>query len=156
MPSLSLHSPLGPLTLTEQDGAIVSLVWGWRNEQEETGLLGLAHAQLSDYFDGARTEFALPLAPGGSAFQRGVWREMSAIPHGEVRSYGELARTLDTAPRAVGMACGRNPIPILIPCHRVIGADGQLTGYSGGDGLTSKQFLLDLEQAPAAVARRAN
>ncbi|MEE8444789.1 MAG: methylated-DNA--[protein]-cysteine S-methyltransferase [Alphaproteobacteria bacterium] len=156
MPSLSLHSPLGPLTLTEQDGLIVSLGWGWRREQEETGLLGLARAQLGEYFDGTRTEFALPLAPGGSAFQRGVWREMSAIPHGEVRSYGALARTLATAPRAVGMACGRNPIPILIPCHRVVGADGRLTGYSGGDGLASKQFLLDLEQAPGAATRRAS
>ena len=76
---------------------------------------------------------------------------MSAIPYGKVRSYGDLAKALDTAPRAVGTACGRNPIPILIPCHRVVGASGHLTGYSGGDGLASKQFLLDLEQAPGAA-----
>ena len=156
MPSLSLHSPLGPLTLTEEDGQIVSLGWGWRREQEETGLLTRARAQLNEYFDGARTVFALPISPQGSGFQRGVWQEMSAIPYGEVRSYGQLASALDTAPRPVGMACGRNPIPILIPCHRVVGADGQLTGYSGGDGLASKQFLLDLEQARETANRHPN
>lgn len=158
MASLSLHSPLGPLTLSEENGSIVSLDWGWRADQEETGLLTRARAQLNDYFDGARTVFSLPLSPGGSRFQRGVWRQMSAIPYGEVRSYADLAVALDTAPRAVGGACGRNPIPILIPCHRVVGAGGQLTGYSGGDGLASKQFLLDLEQAPGAAPamRRAN
>jgi len=151
MDSLSLHSPLGPLTVCEEDGSIVALDWGWRRDQRETGLLALARDQLCEYFDGARTEFSLPLSPQGSGFQRGVWREMSRIPYGEMRSYADLARALGTAPRAVGMACGRNPIPILIPCHRVVGADGRLTGYSGGDGLASKQFLLDLEQAPGAA-----
>jgi len=151
MPFLSLHSPLGPLTLAEEDGSIVSLAWGWARDGEETGLLALARAQIADYFDGARTSFSLPISPRGSAFQRQVWQEMSRIPYGEVRSYADLARALGTAPRAVGMACGRNPVPILIPCHRVIGADGRLTGYSGGDGLASKQFLLDLERAPGAA-----
>jgi len=151
MATLSLHSPLGPLTLFEEDGSIVGLDWGWRREHHETGLLNLARAQLGEYFDGARTAFSLPLSPAGTDFQLGVWREMSEIPYGEVRSYADLARALGTAPRAIGMACGRNPIPILIPCHRVVGADGQLTGYSGGDGLASKQFLLDLERAPGAA-----
>lgn len=151
MASLSLHSPLGPLTVSEEDGSIVALDWGWRRDQGETGLLSLARSQLGEYFDGTRTEFSLPLSPQGSGFQRAVWREMSGIPYGELRSYADLARALGTAPRAIGMACGRNPIPILIPCHRVVGSDGRLTGYSGGDGLASKQFLLDLERAPGAA-----
>lgn len=145
MPCLSLHSPLGPLTVTEIDGSLTALDWGWSGEQEETGLLALVRDQLTDYFDGARTEFALPLAPFGTPFQHRVWQAMCAIPYGEVRSYGALAKKLRTGPRAVGMACARNPLPIFIPCHRVVGANGALTGYSGGDGLASKDFLLNLE-----------
>ena len=85
------------------------------------------------------------LAPHGTAFQRQVWASMAAIPHGKVRTYGDLARELETGPRALGTACGRNPIPIIIPCHRVLGTNGSLGGYSGMDGIDTKRALLKLE-----------
>jgi len=145
MPCLSLQSPLGPMTVTEIDGSLTSVEWRWSKTQEETGLLAIVRDQLADYFDGRRTAFSLPLAPLGTPFQHRVWRAMCNIPYGEVRSYGDLARALKTGPRAIGAACARNPLPIFIPCHRVVGADGTLTGYSGADGLASKEFLLNLE-----------
>jgi methylated-DNA-[protein]-cysteine S-methyltransferase len=155
MPSLSVHSPLGPLTITEEDGRITSLGWGWRENAEETGLLAIAREQLIEYFDGEREHFELPLAPGGTEFQKKVWAAMCRIPHGEVKSYGDLAGELGSAPRAVGGACARNPIPIFIPCHRVVGADGALTGYSGADGLATKDYLLDHERGAPAQQRLA-
>jgi methylated-DNA-[protein]-cysteine S-methyltransferase len=142
MPCISLHSPLGPLTIHEEDGLLTELEWCWSKAQEETGLLALVRDQLTDYFDGALTDFTLPLAPMGTPFQHRVWSAMCAIPYGEVKSYGAIAKKLKSGPRAVGMACARNPLPIFIPCHRVVGADGTLTGYSGGDGLASKEYLL--------------
>jgi len=147
MSSLSLHSPLGPLTVTEADGAIVSLDWGWRARQGEAGngLLDLARDQLMEYFDGARTTFALPLSPSGTPFQRRVWRQMMAIPYGATQSYGEMAALCGGGARAVGTACGRNPIPVIIPCHRVVATGGRLGGYSGGGGPATKSFLLTLE-----------
>ena len=106
-----------------------------------------AHAQLAAYFAGARTTFDLPLDPRGTAFQRLVWDAVAAIPHGQTRSYQQIARAIgrDRAVRAVGAANGANPLPIVIPCHRVIGADGSLTGYGGG--LAMKRRLLALERA---------
>jgi len=145
VPSLSFQSPLGPMTLTEINGSVTSLEWQWSKVQEQTGLLDLARDQMADYFDGRLTGFSLPLEPLGTPFQHRVWRAISNIPYGEVRSYGQLAKTLKTGPRAVGTACARNPLPVLIPCHRVVGANGALTGYSGAGGLDSKDFLLDLE-----------
>ncbi len=133
------------MTLTEIDGLVTSLEWRWSNTQEETGLLALVRDQLTEYFDGQLTDFSLPLAPLGTPFQHRVWRAMCNIPYGEVRSYGDLAKILKTGPRAVGAACARNPLPVLIPCHRVVGANGTLTGYTGADGLASKDFLLNLE-----------
>jgi methylated-DNA-[protein]-cysteine S-methyltransferase len=109
-------------------------------------LLRRAVAQLGEYFDRQRQDFDLPLDPVGSAFQRQVWAELVKIPWGRTASYGEIAHRLghtNAASRAVGVANGRNPIPIVIPCHRVIGADGSLTGYAGG--LERKQTLLELE-----------
>ena len=145
MATLSVASPLGPLTLTEQDGRIVALDWGERETQQRTPLLIRAREQLIDYFRGTRTAFDLPLALIGTGFQRRVWQAMVAIPYGETRSYADLAEGLSSSARAVGTACGRNPIPVIIPCHRVIGKSGALTGYSGGDGPATKQFLLALE-----------
>lgn len=142
----SFESPVGPLTVTEEDGVIVSLDWGWPPDNEETPLLLRAEDQLAAYFRGEAVVFDLPLAPAGTAFQRRVWAALSAIPHGETRRYGELAALLGTSARAVGGACGRNPIPILIPCHRVVAGSGSLGGYSGADGLDTKRFLLDLER----------
>lgn len=147
MPQLSLHTLCGELTLTEEDGAIVALDWGRGRDQEPTPLLRRAAGQLQDYLDGLRLGFDdLPLNPAGTPFRQRVWAAMRAIPPGETRSYAELARLLGSAARAVGQACGANPLPILIPCHRVVAANGSLGGYSGGDGLATKRFLLDLER----------
>ena len=145
MPQLSLLTNLGDLTISEDDGAIVALDWGRGRDQEETPLLRRARDQLQDYFDGKRLTFDLPLAPHGSDFQNRVWAALCAIPPGETRSYADIARAIGSAPRAVGGANGANPIPIIIPCHRVVAADGSLGGYSGGDGPATKRFLLDLE-----------
>jgi methylated-DNA-[protein]-cysteine S-methyltransferase len=109
-------------------------------------------AQLADYFAGRRTDFDLPLAMTGSPFQRRVWRALRDIPYGETISYGELARRIGipSASRAVGVANGHNPIAVIVPCHRVIGADGSLTGYGGG--LDRKRRLLELEAGVLALA----
>ena len=145
MPQLSLHTPLGEVTISEDGDAIVALDWGRGRDQEATPLLRDACDQLQDYFDGKRLTFDLPLAPEGSAFQKRVWAALCAIPSGETRSYADIARAIGSAPRAVGGANGANPIPLFIPCHRVIAADGSLGGYSGGDGPATKRFLLNHE-----------
>lgn len=113
--------------------------------QKETPLIAAAAAQLREYFAGARKVFDLPLSPDGTAFQRRVWEKLCEIPYGECRSYGDLAGSIGNpkACRAVGMANHRNPILIVIPCHRVLGKDGSLTGYAAG--MKMKQALLDLE-----------
>ncbi len=145
MPQLAVNTPIGPLAIAEEDGAIVSIDWGWPAASVETTLLVRACRQVEEYFAGRRTSFDLPLAPPGTPFQRRVWQELTAIPYGQTRSYGELAAALGTAPRALGGACGRNPIPVVIPCHRVLAADRRLGGYSGLDGIETKRFLLTLE-----------
>ena len=144
MPQLSLHSPFGDLTVSEENGAIVAVDWGWGRDQTETPLLLRARAALFDYFDGSRRDFDLPLAPAGSPFRTRVWAALREIPYGETRTYGDLAAALGSAERAVGQANGANPIPILIPCHRVVAGNG-LGGYSGGDGPATKRALLALE-----------
>jgi methylated-DNA-[protein]-cysteine S-methyltransferase len=148
MPQRSCLTPLGPLSISEE---IVALDWGQGRDQDDTPLLRRACAQIQQYFDGTRQVFDLPLAPNGSAFQRRVWEALRAIPAGETRSYGDLAASLGTSARAIGGANAANPIPILIPCHRVVGAGGALGGYSGGDGVPTKRFLLALEARSAAA-----
>ena len=145
MPQLSLHTPLGEVTISEDGGAIVALDWGRGRDQEATPLLRQARDQLQEYFDAKRMSFDLPLAPVGSDFQKRVWAALCAIPLGETRSYADIGRAVGSAPRAVGGANRANPIPLFIPCHRVIAADGSLGGYSGGDGPATKRYLLDLE-----------
>src|SRR5260221_915236 len=148
MPRLAFDSPLGRLTLFEEDGRFAGLGgYGRGAGGEPTPLLLEARRQLAAYSDGRRQAFDLPLAPAGSPFELRVWQLMSDIPYGETRTYGELARDLAAAPRAVGQACGRNPLPILIPCHRVLAADGRLGGYSGGSRADTKRRLLPLEGA---------
>lgn len=142
---LSFNSPLGALTVTEVDGVIVALDWGWGMESQETPLLAEARRQLDAYFDRELKAFDLPLDPHGTVFQRKVWDALCTIPWGEVRSYGELAHMVGSAPRAIGGACGRNPIPIIIPCHRVLATGGGIGGYSGLDGVETKVRLLRLE-----------
>lgn len=145
MPQQCIFSPLGELTLSEEDGAIVALDWGQGGFLEDSPLLTEAANQLRAYFTGALKSFDLPLKPHGTTHMIRVWNELQAIPYGQVRTYGEMAETIGSAPRAIGGACGRNPIPIIIPCHRVIASNGGLGGYSGDGGVTDKKFLLKLE-----------
>lgn len=154
-----IDSPIGPLTLAGHDDRLAFLHMvdqtyepsrnGWVSDESA---FPDAVRQLGEYFDGARTEFELELNLRGTDFQRRVWKALMTIPYGETRSYGEIARQIGspTAFRAVGLANGRNPIAIIVPCHRVIGSNGTLTGYGGG--LERKQALLDLERSKMAPA----
>lgn len=139
---------IGWLGVEESNGSITEIFFtqGATGESHETPLIKEAFAQLDEYFSGKRTTFALPLAPVGTEFQQRVWRALQSIPYGETRSYKEVAEQIGNvkAVRAVGMANNRNPIAIVIPCHRVIGADGTLVGYGGG--LHIKVKLLQLEK----------
>jgi methylated-DNA-[protein]-cysteine S-methyltransferase len=157
-----VDSPIGPLTLVAADGQITGLYMDaqrHRPGEEVVGRAGdpaaepfaTAADQLARYFAGQLTEFELPLAPAGTRFQRAVWDALRQIPYGETWSYGQLASKIGNpaAVRAVGLANGRNPIALVVPCHRVIGADGSLTGYGGG--LDRKRFLLDLESRGARL-----
>lgn len=146
MPSLSIPSPVGRLTIDEADDAIAAIRWAAGPPSNGSPLLAEAARQLEAYFDGKLSRFDLPLAPSGTPFETRVWAAMQTIPYGETRSYGDLASAIGSAPRAVGRACGKNPIPIVIPCHRVL-ARGGLGGYSGDGGLATKTRLLALEGA---------
>ena len=110
-------------------------------------MLAEAAQQLTEYFAGTRQGFDLPFAPQGTPFRLRVWAALQTIPYGETMSYGALGRAVGTAPRAIGGACGANPIPLIIPCHRVVGAGGTLGGFSGGSGCDTKRHLLALEGA---------
>ncbi len=149
MPQLSLRTSLvDTITVTEEDGAIVAIDWGWGRDQHETPLLRHARDQLEQYFDGERRTFDLPLAPHGTPYQRRVWDALLAIPYGQTRTYTQVAAIAGGVSRSVGGANSRNPIPIIIPCHRVLAATG-LGGFSGGpsvrESLETKRRLLHLE-----------
>ncbi len=153
-----IDSPIGPLTLVAENGRLAGIHMEITRHEPAAGALGAAVAsdtepvlasaarQLDAYFDGELTSFDLPLTLDGSGFQRTVWAALQEIPYGETISYGVLATRIGqpSASRAVGLANGRNPVSIVVPCHRVIGADGSLTGYGGG--MDRKRFLLALEQ----------
>jgi methylated-DNA-[protein]-cysteine S-methyltransferase len=145
MPQLSMHSPLGALTISEEEGAIVALDDGWGRDQEETPLLIRARDLLERYFDGEAVVFDLPLAPFGTAYRQRVWAAMRDVPHGQTTTYGELAARIGGSARSIGGALGANPIPILIPCHRVLGKSG-MGGFSGFGGVEDKAALLTLER----------
>ena len=153
MPQYICPSPIGSLSLVEENGALVEVRWNFDLPRDAaplalptTPLLRQAAAELAAYFTGALREFTVPLAPKGTPFQQKVWAALREIPYGETRSYKEIAAMVgnEKACRAVGMANNRNPLPIFIPCHRVVGADGKLVGYAGG--LDVKTFLLELEK----------
>jgi methylated-DNA-[protein]-cysteine S-methyltransferase len=157
-----ISSPVGPLTLVGNGTALAGLYFdGHRRTPRLTGQGPLtddgfdaAARQLGEYFAGTRRQFDLELAPRGSAFEQQVWALLTTIPYGETRSYGQLAAALGDpgAAQAVGNANGWNPISIIVPCHRVVGTSGGLTGYAGG--LHRKRFLLSLEEPPAADGGR--
>ncbi|PCI63868.1 MAG: cysteine methyltransferase [Kordiimonadales bacterium] len=147
MSQLSMHTPIIDITITELDGSIISLDWGWSPFQESSPLLQEAKRQLDLYFDGELETFSLPIQPMGTRHQEKVWHAMMEIPFGAVATYGELAKKIGSAAQPVGSACGRNPLPILVPCHRVVGSGGNFGGYSGDGGLYTKRALLVLEGA---------
>lgn len=142
---LNVETPIGTMHFEEKDGALCALRFFAAPSESPTPLLQRASAQLCEYFAGKRKYFDLPCKVEGSEFQKRVWAELCRIPYGETASYGEIARRIGSprAARAVGMANNRNPLPILVPCHRVIGADGRFVGYAGG--LDKKEYLLKLE-----------
>lgn len=145
-----LESPIGPLTLIESAGYLTHLLFGQIPQKEpalDTPILAQTRQELAEYFQGQRKTFDIPLAPQGTPFQRLCWQALEQIPYGETITYGILAQRIGhpRSFRAVGGANHHNPISIIIPCHRVIGANGNLTGYGGG--LDKKRFLLNLEQA---------
>ena len=148
------HSPLGELCLLSDGESLTGLYFDRNDENvrlEDVPVLIDAERQLAEYFGGWRQTFDLPLRPRGTEFQQSVWRALLEIPFGQTQSYSAVARRLgqEKAVRAVGLANGRNPISILIPCHRVIGSNGSLTGYGGG--LWRKQFLLKHEKPTASL-----
>ena len=147
----TVETALGVFRVGADDDAIRRLTWGAGGTQTSLLLLEAAR-QLQAYAEGRLAVFELPLAPQGSDFQRAVWREMVRIPHGRTKTYGDLAQAIDPKDwrgiaRAVGAACGANPIPILIPCHRVVAGGGELGGFSGGGGSETKRRLLVHEGA---------
>lgn len=157
--SILVESPIGAILVCEEDGAIVSVSQAspaFTPSGRASLLLRRAERELRRYFAGKRRDFDLPLRPGGSRFDRSVWKTMVRIPFGSTMTYGDVALALDTSPRAVGGACARNPIPIFIPCHRILGAGGALGGYTWCDGIATKRFLLKLEgvELPGPIAAR--
>ena len=151
MPAFTMQSPIGLLTIEETDGAITALRFGGETvSPPPTPLLQRAAQQLTEYFAARRRRFDLPLRPQGTAFQQAAWSALCDIPYGQTRTYAQQAAAIGRpkACRAVGMANHCNPLPLFIPCHRVIGAGGKLTGYAGG--LAVKRFLLELEQTSAS------
>ena len=151
-----IYSPVGPLTLFAEHDFLTALVYGDYGDYDDIPLFQEARRQLDEYFEGQRQSFHLPLCPEGTDFQKKVWQVLCRIPYGQMISYRELAARVGSprAFQAVGQANGHNPLPILIPCHRVIASDGTLGGYSGG--LERKRFLLHLEgnDLPAAPPPR--
>jgi methylated-DNA-[protein]-cysteine S-methyltransferase len=158
-----IETPLGPLTALACDAGLMGL-WFDRQQHSPGALsaevddgqrwIAQARAELDDYFAGRLREFRVALAPRGTPFQEAVWLCLRGIAHGATLSYGRIARALGSpsAARAVGAAVGRNPLSIIVPCHRVVGEDGSMTGYAGG--LPRKQFLLDLEGVPPPTGAR--
>ena len=155
-----IASPLGELVVVADDDGVTAIhlpgdeVALPAGAVEGGAVADRAAAQLGEWFDGRRERFDLPLAPIGTDFQRRVWAALEDVPYGATATYGDIARAIGqpTATRAVGAANGRNPIPIVVPCHRVVGADGSLTGYSGGSGLTTKRWLLGFERGETTLA----
>ena len=151
--SIRMESPIGVLIVSASDGAVSSIALARGDDRALPGhsdaepVLNRATAELREYFDGKRDVFTFPMNPEGTKFQQSVWNALLQIPFGETRTYGQIASVAGSpkGARAVGMACNKNPIMIAVPCHRVVGADGSLTGYAGGTPI--KQELLDLEKS---------
>lgn len=146
MAALTMKTPVGEITIEEKDGSITRIYPGVTEAWGNASVLIKAKQQLEEYFSGKRKTFDLPLAPNGTEFRQKVWRALLEIPYGKTATYGELAEAVGNprAARAVGMALNKNPIPIIIPCHRIVGKNGTLTGFAWG--VEIKQYLLSLEK----------
>lgn len=157
MPASDLDTPVGRLRAVSDADALVRITWIPALDRLDAGMKADAVSretvrQLDAYFRGGLTCFDLPIRfLGGSEFERSVWEAMRDIPYGETWTYGMLADRVGGVARAVGGACGRNPIPVVVPCHRVVGASGRLVGFSGGEGVESKRLLLDMERGQASL-----
>jgi len=151
MPASLVDSPAGPLLLIEDAGKLAEIRFasGEESDRDDTPLLRMAKRQIAEFFAGQRRSFDLPLVPARTAFQQRVREAMMSIPWGQTMSYGEIAHVAGGAPRAVGQACGANMLPIVVPCHRVVAAQG-IGGYSGAHGLDTKRLLLALEKTAGA------
>jgi methylated-DNA-[protein]-cysteine S-methyltransferase len=151
-----IETPIGPLTIELDDDALTLLEFGAIGKATPGGPargVGAETArQLAAYFAGKLRQFDLPLRAEGTPFRKKVWQALRAVPYGQTRSYGEIAHAVDSAPRAVGGACGANPIAIIVPCHRIVGAGGWIGGFSGGDGCATKNILLEHETPQRKLA----
>ncbi len=147
MLSASFYTKIGLLSISEANGSIVSLNWEEKKRKGDAAsrLIKEARRQIEAFLEGNLIVFNLPISPAGSVFQRKVYKQLSNICFGEVRTYGDIAKSIPSSPRAVGNACASNPLPIIIPCHRVL-SKNSLGGYSGPGGVETKRFLLDLER----------
>ncbi len=145
--SQTISTPAGEISVTANEEVIIKIGFGKADLERPNSLTQKACDQLEEYFDGKRTEFNLPIEARGTDFQKSVWAELIKIPAGKTKSYGEIARLVGKpkAARAVGGAVGSNPIAVVIPCHRVMSTNGEITGYTGGNGVITKRQLLDLE-----------
>ena len=159
MSALTRHhidTPIGPLTIELSGEALTMLDFGAHGQATpgtpSSGLAVETARQIEAYFAGKLKQFDLPLRAAGTPFRQKVWQALRAVPYGQTRSYGEIAREVDSAPRAVGGACGANPIAIVVPCHRIVGAGGWIGGFSGGDGCATKNILLEHETAQQRLA----
>lgn len=145
----SITTPVGTLTLSSNGRAITRVTWFRAGDDvgnaDSDPILEAAKAEIDQYFSGRLTEFQTPVHLEGSPLQLSVWQAMSTIPFGQFLTYGDVAKAVGSEPQAVGTACGQNPIPVIVPCHRIVGAGGKLTGFSGGNGIETKAYLLDLE-----------
>lgn len=145
----SITTPVGTLTLSSNGRAITRVTWFRAGDDvgnaDSDPILEAAKAEIDRYFSGRLTEFQTPVHLEGSPLQLSVWQAMRTIPFGQVLTYGDVAKAVGSEPQAVGTACGQNPIPVIVPCHRIVGAGGNLTGFSGGNGIETKAYLLDLE-----------
>ena len=148
MTAKTVYTPLGSLVLNDHENHIVDLSWNAEHfHEQQSPVLEHAAEEIEAYFNQDLTKFTVPTAfKTGTAFQQKVWQAIAEIPFGETVTYGELAKELGTSPRALGTACDKNPVPLIIPCHRVVGDNGKLTGYSGGDGTLTKRVLLGFEK----------
>ncbi len=151
--AININTPIGMLRITGSN-AITGLEWGAKVDSPPSSLLAEAKRQIDAYFRGELREFDLPLSPRGTPFQCEIWERLRSIPYGKTMTYGSLSKRQRTSARAVGGACGANPIPLIIPCHRIVGQNGQLTGYSGRGGIQTKHQLLLLEKRSLEECRR--